>query len=411
MLLNTRETYGLVAQVLHWVTAGLILALLPLGLYMSGLPQDSADEVLQKSWLYSLHKTLGVSVFLIAVVRVIWAVFQPQPRSLNADRKLENLMAQSIHWILYGAIICMPLTGWLHHSASEGFAPIWWPLFQDLPLVPKNPQLANFFGKAHFFTGILLGFALALHVVGGLKHAVIDRDLTLRRMIPGQYRAGAADLSDSHFKRLPAFLAVLSYFILGAVAVTDYTINKPDTRQDPTIVDRVENSAAGWLINKEKSRLDIQIIQMGNSVSGGFNNWNAVINFDPNDLATASVEVEVDAASISLGGVSEQAKGASFLNTAAHPIARFVSESFGRTGDKTYKADGHLTLAGRRQPLTIPFSLRIEDERAFVEAELTIERLAFGIGEKGFSGEDQLGFGVLVKVILEAEKAPSPKAS
>ena len=95
----------------------------------------------------------------------------------------------------------------------------------------------------------------------------------------------------------------------------------------------------------------------------------------------------------------------------AHPIARFVSDSFGRTGDDAYKVEGHLSLAGRQQPLTLPFMLRIEDERAFVEAEVTIERLSFGIGEQGFATDSQLGFGVLVKVILEAEKAPPPEAS
>ncbi len=99
------------------------------------------------------------------------------------------------------------------------------------------------------------------------------------------------------------------------------------------------------------------------------------------------------------------------MNAAAHPIARFVSQNFGRIGDNTYEAEGLLTLAGRQQQLTLPFSLRIEKERAYVEAELTIERLAFGIGEKGFSGDDQLGFGFLVKVMLEAERAPSPETS
>ena len=411
MFLNTRETYGLVAQVLHWITAGLILALLPLGLYMTGLPQGSAEEVLEKSWFYSLHKTIGIAVFWVAVARVAWAVLQPHPRPLNADRKLESLAAQSVHWVLYGAIICMPLTGWLHHSALEGFAPIWWPLFQDLPFVPKDPQLAEIFGTAHVFTGVLLGLAVALHIAGALKHAVIDRDATLQRMIPGRYRADGAALPEPHFKRLPAFLAALSFAVLAAAVVADFTILQTERAPALTAPAPVESTTDGWLVDKEKSRLDIQIVQMGSPVSGGFNTWSAVVNFDPEDLEASNVEVEVDVASISLGGVSEQAKGEAFLNAAAHPIARFVSASFGRTGENTYEAAGHLTLAGRQQPLTLPFTLRIEDGRAYVEAELTIERLAFGIGEKGFSTDSQLGFGVLVKVTLEAERAPPPEAS
>ena len=223
MLRNTRESYGLVAQVLHWATAALILVLLPLGLFMHELPESSAADVAYKAWFYSLHKTLGVTVFAVAVVRVIWAAIQPHPKLLNAERKLESLAAQTVHWMLYGAIICMPLTGWLHHSASVGFAPIWWPLPQDLPLVPKDPQLATFFGIAHFSTGILLGLTLVLHIGGALKHAVIDKDATLRRMIPGGTQASQGALSDPHFKRLPALLAVLSFVVLGAVSVGQFT--------------------------------------------------------------------------------------------------------------------------------------------------------------------------------------------
>lgn len=409
MLLNTRETYGLVAQLLHWITAGLILTLLPLGLYMESLPQGTAEAVLEKSWWYSLHKTLGVLLLQVALVRVGWALSQPHPRPLNAARRLESLAAQSVHWTLYGAILCMPLTGWLHHSASEGFAPIWWPFFQDLPLIPKNPLLADVFGTAHVFTGILLGVALALHVAGALKHTVVDRDKTLSRMLPGRYRPAASDLSsepsERHFTRLPAFLAALAFLTLGAVTLSDVAINRTNSGEAIVIAAKTPPRITGWTIDKETSQLNIQIIQMGNPVSGSFENWDAVVNFDPDNLDTASVEVKVDVASISLGGVSEQAKGVNFLNAAMHPVATFVSKSFSRSGDKGFTADGHLSLAGREQPLSLPFSLRIENGRAYVEGELTIERLAFGIGEKGFSDDGQLGFGVVVRVILEAEQA------
>ncbi len=404
MLRNTRETYGLVAQLLHWATAALIIVLLPLGVFMYDLPDSSGAEVAYKAWFYSLHKTLGVTVFTVAVLRIIWAVFQPHPRPLHADRKLESLAAQTVHWMLYGAIICMPLTGWLHHSASEGFAPIWWPLPQDLPLVPKNPQLAMALGVTHYFTAILLGLALVLHIGGALKHVVIDKDATLRRMIPGSQKSVPADLSEPHFKRLPVFLAALAFVGLGAVSIYDAAKHAGDGVRTQTALAPAE--ATGWLVDTEKSKIAIEIVQMGNPVAGGFDTWTAAITFDPDNLDAASVEVEVDVASISLGGVADQARGPNFLNAVAHPIARFVSESFASTGENTYEARGQLTLAGRSQPLTLPFTLKIENGRAFVEAAVTLERLAYGIGEKGFEGEGQLGFGVQVKVTLEAEKAP-----
>lgn len=415
MLANTRETYGLIAQILHWTTAALILILLPLGVFMDSLPANSADEVVYKAWFYSLHKTFGVTVFLVAFVRVLWAAFQPKPRSLDSHKKLENLAAHTVHWMLYGAIILMPLTGWLHHSASEGFAPIWWPLLQDLPLVPKNPQLAMFFGIAHFFTAILLGLAVFFHIAGALKHAFVDRDATLQRMLPGRSKVVYGNLSEPHSKRLPKLLAIFSFLALGTAVITAYTINQsgnqpgnqPATALNQPTAATVDPAATGWVVDKEKSLLSIQIIQMGKPVAGQFNDWTAAVKFDPQNLDDASIQVEVDVASIALGGVSEEAKGPNFLNASEHRIARLVSESFTSTADGAYQMHGHLTLAGKKQPVVLPFTLKIENNRAYVEAEVELERLKFGIGEKGFTEDSQLGFGVLVKVTLEAEKASS----
>ena len=84
-----------------------------------------------------------------------------------------------------------------------------------------------------------------------------------------------AGLSEPHFKRLPAFLAVLSYLVVAAAVVADFTIIQPGSERDRATLAPVEETAAGWLIDMEKSRLEIQIIQMGNPVTGGFNTWNA----------------------------------------------------------------------------------------------------------------------------------------
>lgn len=407
MLANTYKTYGLVAQLLHWVTAALIFVLIPLGLFMYELPASSAEEAIYKFWFYSLHKTLGVTVFLVAIVRVIWAAGQPHPRPLNSKRKLENLAAQTVHWMLYGAIILMPLTGWLHHSAAEGFAPIWWPLPQDLPFIPKSPQLASFFGAAHFFTAVLLGLSVVLHIGGALKHTLIDRDGTLARMVPGKVQKIPTDLAKPYFKRLPILFAALSFLVVGGATLTEYVIGGPEGTQNRESPKPASNMTAGWIVDQQKSQLAIQVVQSGSPVPGSFKNWNAAINFDSENLEAARVEVEVDISSISLGAVSKQAISPDFLNAALHPVATFVSDSFVKTGDATYEALGQLTLSGLSKAVTFPFTLKIEDDRAFVEGKVTIDRLAFDIGKKGFSSDKLVGFGVVVTVIIEAAKAPS----
>lgn len=406
MIVNTRQSYGLVAQLLHWATALLILGLLLLGLYMTGLPQGSAEEVAEKAWLFSLHKTLGVSVFFVAVLRVAWAFAQPRPTPLNADRKLESLAAHSVHWILYISIICMPLTGWLHHSASEGFAPIWLPGVGDLPHIPKNVALAEFFSKAHTGVALLLGAAVAFHSAGAFKHFFFDQDLTLQRMIPGySFHSKETTSEEPADKKRPALIAVLIYGVLVGALGADwaFTQSKPD--EHGIVLEQKSAAPTSWRVDPERSSIDIQIMQMGSPVNGRFDNWNAAIVLDPNDLALARIEVEVDTASISLGGVSDQAKGENFLNAVQFPIARFVSQDVRQLSDGSYETEGQLTLAGREHPATLPFTLRIEEGRAHATAELTIKRLEFGIGEIGFTKDDQLGFDVLVTVTLEADQS------
>lgn len=105
--------------------------------------------------------------------------------------------------------------------------------------------------------------------------------------------------------------------------------------------------------------------------------------------------------------MSEQAISADFLNAATYPSATFVSDKFVEIGGNSYEALGQLSLVGEHQPLVLPFTLRIENDRAFVEGVATIKRLDFGIGRKGFPKDDMVGFEVLVKIALEADKAPS----
>ncbi len=413
-LANTRNSYGLISQLFHWVTAVLVLTLIALGLFMHDLPTRTSGEVVTKSWYYSLHKTVGVTVFAVAITRIIWTIFQPHPVLLNSDKTLESQAAITVHWILYGSIILMPLTGWLHHSAVEGFAPIWWPLPQDLPFVPKSPWLGSIFEAAHFYTLILLGIALALHISGALKHALIDKDDTLKRMVPGIHQSMELGASNPPPRSVPIGVAVFSFLIVGVASVVDVTGGGANTNPNSANTSQVDagatNPATQWLVDMQNSSLNIEIIQSGKPVSGEFGSWNASIEFDPANLENASTKVDIAIASLSLGSVSKQAVGTDFLNVDLYPSATFKSDTFVRTGENAYEAHGQLTLAGQVRPVILPFNLIIEDQRAFVEGEVAISRLDFDIGKKGFSNDAMVGFDVLIKVALEAESAVELKS-
>ncbi|USG61097.1 cytochrome b/b6 domain-containing protein [Sneathiella marina] len=404
MLINTRERYGLIAQLFHWLTACLILILIPLGLFMVQLPINTTEEVGDKFWFYSLHKTLGMTLFAVAALRILWAVFQPHPVLLNSENKLENLAAQTIHWTLYGAIILMPLTGWMHHSALEGFAPIWGPFPQDLPFIPKNLLLASVFGTAHVFTAILLGISIFLHVGGALKHTLIDRDSTLARMVPGRVPTLPDDLPKPPFQWRPLFLSGILFAFLGTAVAINTVVEGSGNQSSQVIPENARNSEYGWRVDHDKSTLAIEVVQSGAQVSGSFANWKAKINFDAENLGASYAIIDIDVSSLTLGGISQQALSSNFLNAAAFPLSNFTSDNFIETETGTYVAQGQLTLVGQTKPLSLPFSLKIENNRAFVDGKAVIQRLEFDIGKKGYPDGQQIGLEVLVNVKIEAEK-------
>ncbi|MBD3786234.1 MAG: cytochrome b, partial [Sphingomonadales bacterium] len=192
MLANTPASYGAAARALHWLTALLIVSAIALGLYAETLPRDSEAAAATLRTIYSAHKTIGVATFFAALIRILWALSQPKPAPLHPERRAETLAAEVVHWALYGAMLIMPASGWVLHAAERGFAPILWPFGQGLPFVPKSEGLAHAAQAVHKLSALVLYGAIGLHVLGALKHALIDRDGTLARMTRGTAPGAAA---------------------------------------------------------------------------------------------------------------------------------------------------------------------------------------------------------------------------
>lgn len=175
---NTDSEYGTAAKALHWTIALLVIGLLVMGLTMDGLPTGPG-----KLEVYNLHKSLGVTVLVLMALRLGWRVSQIQPAPMAGHRQWERALARAVHYFLYAALLLMPLSGWMMSSAA-GRPVSFFGLFTLPDLVPKDRDLRGFFGEVHEFLGWSIMSALALHVAGALKHHVIDRDGTLRRMLP-----------------------------------------------------------------------------------------------------------------------------------------------------------------------------------------------------------------------------------
>lgn len=401
---NTADTYGSISKAFHWITALLILTLFPLGVIAENLPYDTSEQLARKAWLFSLHKTLGVTVFFLALTRLLWTATQIRPAPLHPARKAETFLAEMVHVLLYLSLVFVPLSGWLHHAATEGFAPIWWPFGQSLPFVPKSEALAHLFSGWHWVLTKLLLLAFALHIAGALKHVVIDKDDTLRRMAIGKAPRQPAPPRPAH-SRAPALAGISAYAAaLLAASVMAWPTAAPQAAQAPEVTEAAPMAlpANGWQV--ESGTLALTVTQFGKPVSGQFGAWTAEIEFDETveDGIAGRVEVEVMIDSLTLGGVTDQAKGPDFFDAATHPRAIYTADILA-LGDGQFDAVGTLTLRGTEAPLDLPFTLRIEDGTARMEATATTDRRDFGIGQN-MPDEQNLAFGVEIKVDLVARK-------
>ncbi|SON57728.1 Cytochrome b561-like protein 2 [Hartmannibacter diazotrophicus] len=421
-LTNTRDRYGLAAQVFHWLIAILILTLLVVGFVMTRLPQATDADIGLKVFVYSLHKTIGVTVLLLAVLRILWALTQKRPDPLHPDRRIETFLAETVHWSLYVAILVAPLSGLVDHAATTGFAPIWWPFGQSLPFVPKSPALAALAGWLHFGMAWLLVVSVGLHVAGALKHAVIDRDGTLARMVPGKaHRVEVPPASATHSLRGAVSAAAAVYIVMLGSVFAYATILAPKAASPetatvaaapaetgttdasaPTVASPAESE---WAVDHDKSSLKITISQMGSPVEGEFARWNAGITFDPDALDKAHVTVTIDVASLTVGSVSDQARSADFLDASAYPTAIFEASAFKKTGDTSYEGQGTLTLKGKTIPVTLAFDLVIDGDQAEMTGKTTLNRMDFGVGDPGFADEGSVKFAVEVAPHVVARRA------
>lgn len=174
------QNYTGTAKVLHWLVALMIIGLFALGQYMSDLSMSP-----RKLQLYSWHKWFGVTVFLLALVRLGWRLTHQPPSLPTQMSKLQQLASHTAHAALYGLMLAIPISGWLMSSA-KGYQTVWFGLLPIPDLLGKDKVLGDALAELHGALNGLLMFIVVVHVIATLKHHFIDRDDVLKRMLPNR---------------------------------------------------------------------------------------------------------------------------------------------------------------------------------------------------------------------------------
>ena len=175
---NTAGSYGMVAQAFHWIVAILVILQFPLGMYAADLPVSLA----RLQWL-SRHKSLGLLILAIALLRLGWRAFNRPPALPAVMSRWQRAAAHVEHWLIYALLVAVPLTGWLYASAA-GLPAGWFGLFAVPDLVPRDRLAAADYHDWHVATLTLLGVLVALHIGAAARHAFVRRDGIVQRMLP-----------------------------------------------------------------------------------------------------------------------------------------------------------------------------------------------------------------------------------
>lgn len=176
------ERYGQPAVALHWLHAGLIVALLAIGWTMVDLPKGA-----ERSAAFALHKSLGLCALALILIRLAWRRYRAPPPASGQLKPWERRLAVATHAALYLLLFVAPLAGYLSASFTK------YPMKFFGLLLPSigwpDEQLNAFFNLLHKGAVWGLTFLLLLHVAGALHHA-LRGDGVMSRMLPWRSRAG-----------------------------------------------------------------------------------------------------------------------------------------------------------------------------------------------------------------------------
>ena len=420
---RSQTRYSTVAILLHWVIAAALVFQIVLGTAMDG-PRDGA-----RFSLYQLHKSIGITILLLTLVRIGWRIAHPPPPLSATLRLWERRLAHLTHGGFYALLLALPLSGWLIVSTSKIAVPtrlfglLAWP---HIPVPDTLRKTVHEISEvSHGLLVWIIFVLIALHIAGALKHHFFDSDAELDRMIPG-VKAGR------WLEPRLIIIAIAAIGVFGAartfpwVAKTAMVVSTPAARIDapksvpiveaspvvetmsvakPEVV-KAEAKSDEWIVQKGASSLGFSTIWSGTAIEGGFSDWRAKINFDPEALATSSVSVSINIASVTANDnqVQSALTGSDWFDAASHPQAKFTAMRFTAKRGGRFVAHGSLTLRGVSQPLSLPFTLTIKNDQAIMRGSAKIDRIAFGVGQGDWKATTDVPANVTIAIAIKAQR-------
>lgn len=390
MAQNTNHRYSIVAIILHWVMAILLIFMIWLGWNM-----DDHEARFQ------LHKSIGITLLVLTVARILWRVMNPPPPLPDMPAR-DSKASHLVHMGFYALMLGLPLGGWILVSSSKFHVPtvlfgtISWP---HLPFMgPFRTELGHLIVETLHSKGAwLLILLLALHVAGAVKHEISNEDGgVLLRMIPGIF-GQTEGVSTQSLGALIAFGGALALFCAIAAIPLLSSGDKSVRPQSTT------QTTGNWIVDYPASDIRFSGIHDGDTFTGNFANWTADIQFETSNLpaARANITIASNAAATGKKLYDDTLVGAEWFDTKAHPQITVTVDSITQT-DTNYAATAHIELKGQQVAVPFTFDLTIDGDVAQLSGTSTLSRSALDLGQVSDPGADWVSDAVTVDVTLSA---------
>lgn len=183
--MHEARSYSPLQRTLHWITALLVLGMIPVGLYMTRRGVWSNFDALTNT-LYSWHKLIGFTLLWIVVVRVIVRLMRGAPPPEPTLNAFQRIASEATHFGIYVLLLVVPILGWYGVSAFGARTAA---LGMTLPsIAAENQDLAKAVLAYHGWAAIALGALVAMHIGAALMHKIILKDGVFARMWPERKR-------------------------------------------------------------------------------------------------------------------------------------------------------------------------------------------------------------------------------
>ncbi|MEL7482499.1 MAG: cytochrome b/b6 domain-containing protein [Pseudomonadota bacterium] len=402
--LSANERYSTVAITLHWILAIALSGMIALGWNM----HDADGRPIE--YLYQLHKSVGVTILVLMIARIVWRLFNRPPALPAAIPTFEKVCSHLAHLGLYATMFLLPLTGWILVSVSPFaiatvlYGVVSWPhlpVLAELSLDTREqiyPVVEFIHSKLAW---VLIGL-VGLHITGAIKHEFSAEEGVMKRMVPGLF-------GDTRPKKAPpqaAFAtigAALGFFF--AVSAVPLIAGAGQPAGGASSAEVAAQERADWDVDYEASSIAFSGLYNNEPYRGAFETWSAAIQFDPNRLSDANAEVTVQMGSAKTGQTlyNDTLKGAEWFGVSAFPSATVSVTDFQET-DGGYAASAALTIKETTVTVPLSFTLSIEEGQAIMDGSASLSRKALDLGLSSDPSGSWVADTVEVAIHIEASR-------